>query len=96
MLSKWTTQSDNKADSFKPKIYQGKGTDQGIPNYYDRGRQQDRYWQNSGYRSSKSPYRIDWSMDKFIEEETSGEETLEEDIIFRGRNRKFWEQQQAC
>ena len=50
MVSKLSTQGSNQNRPSKPKIYQGRKRGQGRNNYYDRGRQWDRFRLSSSGR----------------------------------------------
>ena len=43
MMNKLSTQGTNQNRPFKPKSYQGRRREQGRNNYYDKGKQWDRY-----------------------------------------------------
>ena len=57
MMSKLSTQGSDQNKPFKPKIYQERRTGQGGNNYYDRGRQWDRFRMSSSERYRISIYR---------------------------------------
>ena len=56
-MSKLSTQGSNQNKPFKPKIYQGRNRGQGRYNYYDRGRQQDRFRLSSSDRYRRLNHR---------------------------------------
>ena len=86
MMSKLSTQSSHQ-------IFQGRRNGHGRNNYYDRGRQHDRFRLSSGDRYRRSNYRDrpqygqndNLNMVRIIEGETLGEETLEEHKNNRGQ-----------
>ena len=81
MMHKLTTKSNNQGNPFKHKINQGKGRSKRSNNYYHRGRQKSRKSQVMENNSEDHLAEVDLSMDKISEEETSGEDTSDEEVI---------------